>query len=141
MALANQKPKAILMDLDDTIVSFDSVSRAAWVKCCDEFAAVNPVRFSGEQLYRSISDVKQWYWADPVRHKKGRENLREARREVVSAALKSAGCPKRGMVAGGRGPLLRVAGRGNFFAAGRQRSAGTSSRFKHPPCRHHERRQ
>lgn len=30
-------PKAILLDLDDTIISFDAGSEAAWINVCNDF--------------------------------------------------------------------------------------------------------
>jgi putative hydrolase of the HAD superfamily len=87
MALPDKRPKAILMDLDDTLIAFDSVCEPAWLQCCNEFVSCNPEQFTSEELYKSIVDTRRWYWADPARHKRGRENLKEARREVVRFAL------------------------------------------------------
>jgi haloacid dehalogenase superfamily, subfamily IA, variant 1 with third motif having Dx(3-4)D or Dx(3-4)E len=89
MGLPNKRPKVILLDLDDTLTSFDSVCGPARIKCCEEFVQGNPVSFNSEELYKSISDTNDLYWADPKRHKKGRENLKDARREVLRLALKA----------------------------------------------------
>jgi len=35
-----------------------------------------------------IHKTRKWYWDDPERHKKGRKNIVQARREVVKLALK-----------------------------------------------------
>lgn len=85
------KPKAILFDLDDTISSFDSVCDPAWQKCCEDFVRKYKTAFTYEQLRESINHIKSWYWSDPVRHKNGRENLLEARRDVVRYSLKELG--------------------------------------------------
>lgn len=83
-----KKPKVILFDLDDTISSFDSVGEPAWEQCCAEYVQKNKPAFTKQELLKSIDETKTWYWADPDRHKKGRENLKEARRDVVRFALK-----------------------------------------------------
>lgn len=85
--LTYNMPEAIFFDLDDTLTSYDSIIRPAWTMCCNEFVLKHAMPFSSRELYQSIEEVKEWYWADPIRHKVGRENLKEARREVVRYAL------------------------------------------------------
>jgi putative hydrolase of the HAD superfamily len=82
------RPKAILFDLDDTISSYDSVCAPAWRKCCEDFVYKYGVNFSTEKLIDVINETRVWYWADPVRHKAGRENLIPSRRDVVRYSLK-----------------------------------------------------
>ncbi len=85
------KPDAIFFDLDDTISSFDSVCDTAWYQCCQNYIEKYKSSFTYEELRKSIDETKRWYWADPVRHKEGRENLREARRDVVRFSLDTLG--------------------------------------------------
>jgi putative hydrolase of the HAD superfamily len=83
-------PKAILFDLDDTIISFSGSSEACWQEVCDRFAACVPgMDLSPEQLFEAIQKYASWYWSDPTRHKRGRLDLRWARREVAAGGLKS----------------------------------------------------
>lgn len=84
-----KKPKAILFDLDDTISSYDSVCAPAWEKSCEAFVRKYNTAFTREELINSINHTRSWYWSDPIRHKKGRENLKEARREVVRYSLEA----------------------------------------------------
>lgn len=84
-------PKAVLFDLDDTLIAFDGVSRGAWEESCEEFLRERPRGFSREALLAAIYAASRWYWGDPARHKTGRENLPAARREVVSLALSKLG--------------------------------------------------
>ena len=97
MAEKIKKPKAILFDLDDTISSFDSVCAPAWEKCCGDFVQKYRTAFDRDELLGSIRHTQSWYWADPARHKKGRENLKEARREVVRFSLETLGIMKEDM--------------------------------------------
>lgn len=79
-------PKAILFDLDDTIISYDGVCEPAWEKVCSDFSQKTGL-ISSSQLLESISSVRKWYWSDPIRHKAGRLNLISSRREIVRLAL------------------------------------------------------
>lgn len=80
-------PKAILFDLDDTIISFDGMADYAWGKTCKSFIESEKVPFNVTELLESINKTRKWYWSDPERHKSGRMNMIKARREIVKAAL------------------------------------------------------
>jgi putative hydrolase of the HAD superfamily len=84
-------PKAILFDLDDTIVTWDVVAGQAWRETCRIFAEKTKL-FETEELLRLISDIRQWYLSDPERHRAGRLNLYDYRRTVVKMALQKLGC-------------------------------------------------
>ncbi len=90
-----KKPKAILFDLDDTILAFSTASERAWEKCCDIFIQNNAVAFTSRELYESILKTRKCYWSDPERNKKGRENMKNARREVFGCALEKFGFNER----------------------------------------------
>lgn len=80
-------PLAMLFDLDDTLISFEGASEKAWDKCCSEFIQKNTYPFTKDELLSSINKISKWYWSDPKRHKAGRENIIDARREIVKMAL------------------------------------------------------
>jgi putative hydrolase of the HAD superfamily len=80
-------PKAILLDLDDTIISFDYGIDldGCWRSVCGKHLKVD-----GNELERMIGLIKQkakWYWSEPERHRIGRLDLVKARIEIVSGAL------------------------------------------------------
>ncbi len=81
-------PKAVLIDLDDTITTFDLTSAPAWRESTEWFVNTYEPEFSVDELIEKIQETKKWYWGDPDRHKRGRENLVLARREVVMEALR-----------------------------------------------------
>ena len=81
-------PRAVFIDLDDTITTFDLTSAPAWRESTEWFVNTYEPAFSVEELIVKIQETKKWYWGDPERHKRGRENLVLARREVVMEALK-----------------------------------------------------
>lgn len=91
-------PVAILFDLDDTLISFDGVTRQAWNECYEDFMARHRPGFSLDALREAVRAAGSWYWGDPVRHKTGREDIRCARREVVGIALATLGVEDRELV-------------------------------------------
>ena len=83
-------PRAFLLDLDDTLLVFDSASPAAWSAACRRLAnrldAVAPAR-----LMDAFEREGLWYWGDPARHVAGRLDIRRAWKEVARGALVRAG--------------------------------------------------
>ena len=85
-----QLPRAVLLDLDDTILDDTGTVSSCWLDACREhgskMGALDPVL-----VYEAIERVREWYWADPERHRVGRLDLAAARREVAHIALKDVG--------------------------------------------------
>ena len=80
-------PKAIFFDLDDTIVSLSQNVEKIWKKVSEDFVVREAPGFSADKLLHEINRTRNWYWSDPERHKKGRLNLLQARRDIVKKAL------------------------------------------------------
>lgn len=93
-----RKHKAILFDLDDTLISFNGVAGQAWEICCAEFLRANAHGIPLDRLLNEIHTTRRWYWGDPARHKTGRENIEAARREVVRHALQVLGIADEALV-------------------------------------------
>ena len=81
-----QLPRAILFDLDDTILAYESVSVECWQQVCRSFAPL-PSGLETDSLVASIEATRAWYWGDTERDRRGRLNLDTARREIVTTAL------------------------------------------------------
>jgi putative hydrolase of the HAD superfamily len=83
-------PRAVLLDLDDTILDDSGAVSSCWLEACraheSEMGALDPV-----VVYDAIERVREWYWADPERHRTGRLGLAAARREVAHIALRDVG--------------------------------------------------
>jgi HAD superfamily hydrolase (TIGR01549 family) len=86
-------PRALLFDLDDTLVVFDGTTRPAWQETCGLFAP--DAGIGAEALYRAIRAHAREYWSDPVRHREGRLSLEEKRRELVAETLSGLGVTDR----------------------------------------------
>lgn len=80
-------PKAILFDLDDTIISFDGVAEKAWEETCCSFVKAMNTPFANTVLLDGIRKIRNWYWGDAERHRIGRMDMIKARREIVKMAL------------------------------------------------------
>lgn len=76
-------PKAILFDLDDTLLSFGSSGKNIWKQCCEELIQQEKLSIELTPFLQTLFSVRDVYWSDPVRHKRGREDLKMARREIV----------------------------------------------------------
>ncbi|MHB0999452.1 MAG: HAD family hydrolase [Armatimonadota bacterium] len=87
-------PEALIFDLDDTLVDFDSSTGACWRAACHQYAVHLPGT-SPDQVLAAINDYRHWFWSDPDRHRMGRLNLDQTRREIVYGALKQLGIDSR----------------------------------------------
>ena len=83
-------PQAMLLDLDDTILSYSAHAEPCWLSACamhgDRLGEITV-----DTLYRAVQDARKWFWSDPVRHRQNRQDMRGAHRKVVSRALRGLG--------------------------------------------------
>lgn len=84
-------PKAILFDLDDTILSDDIVAEQAWKETCDIHAnRIKPI--TSNQLFSVINSERIAFWNNPVNLREGAwRNLPQSRRIIVKSALSKLG--------------------------------------------------
>jgi putative hydrolase of the HAD superfamily len=79
-------PRAILFDLDDTILQAHDRADAAWRAVCEELAAeLQPL--SPVQVAEAAGAFARHFWADADRHRRGRLQLAAARREIAAGAF------------------------------------------------------
>ena len=68
-------PRAILFDLDDTIISAYSRPELAWLSVTTELAhAISPL--TPEAATQAVSEYAAEFWSDPDRHKQHRQQKR-----------------------------------------------------------------
>lgn len=84
------KPRAILFDLDDTIVADDAVYEKAWQRVFEK-PVFQAYEFDIPKLRSIIKQTGEWYYSDSEHLMWARQDLRTARREVVSISLSSLG--------------------------------------------------
>ena len=84
------KPRAMLVDLDDTIIDYHSGVDPCWrIVCAD--AAERVSGLDADELYREILQRRDWYWSDSERHRIGRANLSDASISIVDWSLRRLG--------------------------------------------------
>jgi putative hydrolase of the HAD superfamily len=86
---ARPLPKALLLDLDDTILNDSGSIEACWREAC--LAGSTECGLHPDILFDAIRKSGNWFWSDPERHRVGRLDLQTARAEVVRLALAELG--------------------------------------------------
>lgn len=81
-----EKPRAMMLDLDDTIVAFATLHGECWDRVIEEFATETG-GVEKERLSARIQDESRKYWADPERARVSRQSMEEARRKIVREAF------------------------------------------------------
>jgi HAD superfamily hydrolase (TIGR01549 family) len=82
-------PAGLLLDLDDTILSYDAVGNAAWLAACERHC--DRCGMDAHTLNEALRKYRNWYWADPERNREGRLRLEETRLQIIETALREMG--------------------------------------------------
>lgn len=90
-------PPGLLLDLDDTILTYDAIGNETWQRTAEAFAGRCGV--ATVALYDAIHDTRHWYWSDPERNRVGRMRLDEARVDITHMALHQLGRDDRALAA------------------------------------------
>ena len=83
------RPRAVLVDLDDTIVDGSAVWTAG------RTPARLPARVDPQAVLAEILKLRDWFWSDPERHRVGRLDLGAARQQIAKMALATSGATRR----------------------------------------------
>jgi putative hydrolase of the HAD superfamily len=87
-----ETPRAVLVDLDDTILNDSEGIADCWKDACTSCGAGADAVLS-ELLYPAIEKTRAWFWSDAARHRRGRLDLDAAAREIVTLSLDELGAP------------------------------------------------
>jgi putative hydrolase of the HAD superfamily len=83
-------PTAIFFDLDDTIIDDSANVEDGWRTAIGD--AIRELRgLDAETLLRTVFEVRDWYWSDAERHRRGRADLRAASSWIVDESLSRLG--------------------------------------------------
>jgi len=81
--------KALLLDLDDTLLAYSAGVDDSWAQACG--AAALPVEAA--TLLAALAETRKWFWTgDPARHARERVNMLGAWSKIVAEALARCGC-------------------------------------------------
>ena len=92
------RPKAILFDLDDTLISYSGERREVWTETLEPHLH----RCSGhtvDAILQAMEAEMRWFWSDPVRHREGRLNMHAARTNICAGGFRRLGVEDAGLVA------------------------------------------
>ncbi|MDO9334362.1 MAG: HAD family hydrolase [Dehalococcoidales bacterium] len=84
-------PKAILLDLDDTILVEEKAGDIAWERIC-ELSARETGLYSGKVFNGIVSDIRHRFWDDPQKRATLVKDIYQARMTIVRQALSELNC-------------------------------------------------
>src|SRR5262245_10397002 len=90
--MTDRLPRALFLDLDDTILADSDPTDDCWLAVYQQFAD----RLSGvsyENFLTAIRERRDWFWADFDRGRRGRLDLQAARRHIVADVLQQFNIP------------------------------------------------
>lgn len=79
-------PRAVLLDLDDTILDDTGNVEECWHRACHTHC-VEKSDIDPDILIQAIDKTRDWFWSDGERHRVGRLDLAAARRQIVNLSL------------------------------------------------------
>jgi putative hydrolase of the HAD superfamily len=79
--------RALLVDLDDTLLDYSGGVDACWEAAC---AAAAPAVEQGA-LLAALLEARQWLWSDPERHRRERVDMLGAWTKIAARALEACG--------------------------------------------------
>ena len=83
--------KALLVDLDDTLLDYTGGVDESWREACSGVAARDGLDL--ERMVTAIAQARRWLWSDPGRHRIERTDMLGAWRKIVAHGLTEMGTP------------------------------------------------
>jgi putative hydrolase of the HAD superfamily len=81
--------KALLVDLDDTLLDYSGGVDESWQQACD--AVCRPCGVDAEGAVAAIARTRRWFWADPDRHRRERTDMLRAWTQIAAHGLAELG--------------------------------------------------
>ena len=89
--------KALLVDLDDTLLDYTGGVEESWIEACSTVAG--PAGVDLGALVSAIARARRWLWSDPERHRRERIDMPGAWRKIAERGLEEAGVPDAALAA------------------------------------------
>jgi putative hydrolase of the HAD superfamily len=87
--------KALLLDLDDTLLDYSSRAETCWTESCAALAA--PAGVDPLALDLALAEVRRWFWSDPERHRRERTDMVGAWTKIAALGLARLGASGDGL--------------------------------------------
>jgi putative hydrolase of the HAD superfamily len=81
--------KALLLDLDDTLLDYSSGVEDCWTAAC--VTCCGPAGVDAAALMEALGPARRWFWDDPERHRRERVDMLGAWRKIVVHAMERLG--------------------------------------------------
>jgi len=81
--------KALLLDLDDTLLDYSGGVDECWSHACAAVA----VELDQARLVAALAKSRRWFWDDPERQRRERLNMLRAWTQIAAYALEAYGAP------------------------------------------------
>ena len=95
--------KALLLDLDDTLLDYSGGAEQCWAAACASVASsLDQVR-----LVAALTATRRWFWDDPERHRRERRQMLRAWTTIATHALEAYGAPAPDLAAAIAGEFSR----------------------------------
>jgi putative hydrolase of the HAD superfamily len=85
--------KALLIDLDDTLLDYSGGARECWTGACATVAA----HVDQPALLAAIHDAAEWFWSDAARHRRERVDMMSAWSKIAALGLERCGATVDGL--------------------------------------------
>jgi putative hydrolase of the HAD superfamily len=89
--------KALLVDLDDTLLDYTGDVDRSWREAC--LAVAVPAGLDLEIMVTAVAQARRLFWSDPEWHRIERTNMVSAWRKIVAHGLAEIGCPNERLAA------------------------------------------
>jgi FMN phosphatase YigB (HAD superfamily) len=77
--------KALLLDLDDTLLDYSGGAERCWAEACAAVAG----SLEQERLVAALTASRRWFWDDPERHRRERRHMLRAWTQIAAHALEA----------------------------------------------------
>ena len=81
--------KALILDLDDTLLDYSGDVDVSWADACRVCCA--PRQYDAARLIEALGPTRRWFWDDPVRHRVERVDMPGAWTKIVAHAMERIG--------------------------------------------------
>ena len=79
--------RALLLDLDDTLLDYSGGVEQCWQAAC----AAAAVGVEQASLIAALAETRRWFWSDPTRHRQERVDMPRAWTRIATHALQRCG--------------------------------------------------